>query len=472
MDYPGSRKIRILLADADAAFCVFVRYSLEQLGFNVTVANDGADLLARFVPKEFDVVTVGVTAPLIDGLQILRAIKKRHAATPVILFCDANSVPLAEEGMQEGAFVYFQKPLNDFAQLGDAITRAYETQVRHRPAPEPAAPPSHPAAPESDALATILLRQLVEAVLTQPLSVTMQMLSAAGAQIAHAPYGVVLLARSSAELQVSGVHGFANQEAATLDLAARLGDNFTARVIAEGRTIVASPPPESAAAAAQHAVGVPLLAQNQPRGALIVYPLAAGSVDSARLAQLELIAALGVLALELARVREENARLVATDPTTGMLKRELFLELADREFRRSWRYDQPITALIVDVDDLASINLKCGHTFGNHVLREVANVCANVVRSIDLIGRYEGDAFAILLLMTENAGAKTVAERLRAGIAAIQMPNAPSPVQITATLGVCSYPRDNCASIFDLLALSQEAQRAARYRGANQIVYA
>jgi diguanylate cyclase (GGDEF)-like protein len=320
-------------------------------------------------------------------------------------------------------------------------------------------------------LTTIVIRQLIDAILTQPLSVTLQMLSTAAAQIAQAPYGVILVSRAGAGLHVSGMHGFANQEAATLDLAARLGDNFTARVIAEGRTIIASTPPESAGSRAQHAVGVPLLAQNQTRGALIVYPLAAGSVDSARIAQLELIAAHGVLALELARVREENARLLAIDPTTGMLKRELFLELADREFRRSWRYDQPITALIVDVDDLAIINLKWGHTFGDQVLREVANVCANVVRSIDLIGRYDGDAFALLLLMTDSAGARVVAERLRAGINAIQLPNPPSPLQITATLGVCSYPRDNCTSIFDLLALTQEAQRAARYRGVNQIVY-
>ena len=471
MDYPGSRKIRILFADADAAFGVFVRYSLEQIGFQVTVANDGADLVARFLPKEFDVVLVGMGTPFLDGLQVLRAIKQRNPATPVILFCDSDCAHLAEEGMQQGAFVYFQKPLNDFAQLGDAITRAYETQVRHHPTIEPSAALTPPAAPESDALAIALIRQLVEATRTQPLDVTIQMLSAAGAQVMQAPYGIVLLLRAGVGFEVSGVHGFANHEAATLDLAARQGDDLTARVVAEGRTIIASISAESAGAASQHAVAVPLLTENQLLGTLIVYPLAPASVDAARLAQLELIAAQGVLALELARVREENTRLISTDPITGVLKRELFLDLADREFRRSWRYDQPITAIIVDVDDLTHINLSRGHTFGDQVLRQVANVCANVVRQIDLIGRYDGDAFALLLLMTESASAKIVAERLRSGINAIQLANAPSPIQVTATLGVCSYPRTSCTSIFDLLALAQEAQRAARYRGANQIVY-
>ena len=141
------------------------------------------------------------------------------------------------------------------------------------------------------------------------------------------------------------------------------------------------------------------------------------------------------------------------------------------EFRSSWRYDQPITAIIVDVDALGEINLKRGHTIGDQVLREVAKVCANAVRSIDLVGRYDSDAFALLLLMTERESAKSIAERIRVGINAIQLPDAPSPTRITATLGVCAYPRSRCASIFDLLALTQEAQRAARVQGANQIVY-
>jgi diguanylate cyclase (GGDEF)-like protein len=465
MDYPGARKIRVLLADADAAFCVFVRYSLEQLGFQVSIASEGADLLARFSPEDFDVVLVGITTPLFDGLQVLHAIKHRSPTTPVILFCDSDCTKSAEEGMQEGAFFYFQKPLNNFAQLANAITRAYETQARRHPDAEPAIAAT-PAAPESDILAIVALRQLAEATLTQPVGMITQMLCAAGARVMQAPCGIVLLSHSGTQLHVSGAHGFTNLEAATLDLAAQIGDDFTTRVITERRTIIASTQIES-----HHVIGVPLLAENQLRGALIVYPLAYAPINAARVAQLELIAAQGLLALELARLREENSRLTAVDPTTGVLKRALFLELADREFRRSWRYDQPITVIIVDIDDLGELNLKYGHTFGDQVLREVANVCSNAVRSIDLVGRYDGDTFVLLLLMTERDAAKSITERIRVGINAIQSPNAPSSVRITASLGVCAYPRSRCTSIFDLLAVAQEAQRAARFRGVNQIVY-
>jgi diguanylate cyclase (GGDEF)-like protein len=95
----------------------------------------------------------------------------------------------------------------------------------------------------------------------------------------------------------------------------------------------------------------------------------------------------------------------------------------------------------------------------------------NAVRSIDLLCRYTDDSFAILLLMTARADARHVAERLRNGIAGLDIANGKGPLRITASLGVSAYPRDGCSSIFDLLAIAQEAQRAAQHGGGNQIVY-
>lgn len=459
MDDSGTRKIRVLFADADGALCVFVRYSLEQLGFEITLANNGADLIARFLPELYDVVLVGLATPFFDGMQVLRAIKQRSPATPVILLCDDECTHLAEQGMQEGAFAYFEKPLNDFAPLSDAIKRAHAQRAAPADEIERSAPPP-------DALAASLYA-LVGSTPNQPLSATLQMLVTTCAHLLQAPTGIVLLAHS-AGFQVFSAHGLTEIEAASRDLTTRVGDAFGARVITERRTLIEPLPAEPTA---HQMLGVPLLTAEQTYGALILYPLASAPIEPARLAQLELLAALGALAIEFARLREENLRLISTDPTTGVLKREPFLELADREFRRSWRYNQPITALIVDIDDLSAINLKHGHTFGNQVLRAVADVCVNVVRSIDLLGRYESDAFALLLLMTESDGAQSVAERLRVELNAIHLASAHGAVQITATLGVCSYPRNSCTSIFDLLAMAQEAQRAARFRGANQIVY-
>jgi len=447
-------KIRVLFADADNAFGVFARYSLEQLGHEVTLANDGADLLARFLPERYDVVVAGIATPFLDGLEILHAIKQRSPTTPVILLCDDECTSSAEQGIQEGAFAYFEKPLNDFAALSHAIIHAHT----HR-----AQPPVYAPTPAPDAL-TQLLIPLVESVSAQPLNVTLEALAAASARVCHASNAIVLLAHSSG-FQVFSTFGAPNVETARRDLMERVSDTFRARLLSETSALLESLDDAS------YALGIPLRSNEQCVGALILYPLQRDALEPTQMAQLELLAAHGALAIEFARVREENLRLISTDPTTGVLKREPFLEMADREFRRSWRYNQPITAIVIDIDDLASINLKHGHSVGNQVLRAVAQVCMNVVRSIDLVGRYESDAFAILLLMTESDGARSVAERLRVEINALRFSDTIGALQITASLGVCSYPRNGCTSIFDLLAMAQEAQRAAHFRGTNQIVY-
>jgi diguanylate cyclase (GGDEF)-like protein len=194
-------------------------------------------------------------------------------------------------------------------------------------------------------------------------------------------------------------------------------------------------------------------------------------IDLERIAWFEFFAAQGALAIELARLKEENEHLTPDDPITGALKREVFLEMADREFRRSWRYNHMLTSIIVDIDGMSILNLKHGHEFGDVVMREVTNVCRNIVRSVDMIGRLDGDSLALLLLMTGADGARTVAERLRVGINSIRLGSSQGLVQITSTLGVCVYPRNGCASIFDLLAVTQQAQQTARRLGPNQIAY-
>lgn len=447
-------KIRVLFADADNAFGVFARYSLEQLGNEITLASDGADLLARFLPERYDVILADIATPFVGGLEILRAIKQRSPATPVILLCDGNCAHLAEQGIAEGAFAYFEKPLNDFAPLNDALKQAHARAAELRAAPAP---------PSADAFLSAL-QPLIESISAQPLSATLERLAAASAHLSDATAALIFLAHADGA-QLFSAFGFADLEAAKREWSERGGDVFAARILAEQISLL------EPLADATLALGLPLRANEQKLGALILYPVERAALKPPRLAQLELVAAIGALAIEFARVREENLRLISADPITGVLKREPFLEMADREFRRSWRYNQPITALIVDIDDLAAINYAHGHSVGNQVLRATAEVCANVVRSIDLVARYESDAFAILLLMTESDGAHSVAERLRVEINALRLTSPSGTLHVTTSLGVCVYPRNGCTSIFDLLALAQEAQRAAHFRGANQIVY-
>lgn len=454
--------IHVLFADQDVVLCVSARGALQRLGFSVTLAHDGVDALERFDSEPFDVVVVNATLPMRNGMQVLREIKKRDRTLPVILLGDVRS-ELSRLAPQEGASAYLPIPADNFDELVSAVDRA--VMLREEPPAPEASPAAAPAPIVDESRQITALRALIESVRAKALAETIQLLLRASAETMGADHAVLLLADAEAGLQLHSSLGFSDQAAAAGDFVGHVGDAFAWHVATGRHTLIEYEP-------APGFIGTPLIVSGQLLGVLIVYPLASEPVDSGRVVWLETFAAQGALAVQLSRLEAENQRLSPSDPLSGVLKPSLFLDLADHEFRRSWRYNQPISAIIVDVDGMRDINTASGREFGDQVLRQVAMLCRQTVRSIDLVGRHENDSFALLLLMTDGTGAKSAAERVRAGISSIDLSDARGPVRITATLGVCSYPRENCASIFDLLNVAKEAQRAARRSGANQMVQA
>lgn len=471
MESESNPVIRILIADPDTAFCIAARRALDQYGYQVTIAHDGSDLLARFAPENFEIVMAGVQLRRPSGLDILRHIKKRSPDTPVFLLCDEQSVDMAQTGVQEGAFAYFSTHMEDFEELADAVEHALDTP-RLSEKEMPAVPSS--AGEEviyasTRGLATGLMRELILSTHSKPLNETLQFAALAGAQVLGTANGVAVQL-SPGGLQITTSLGEATED--LRDFVARANEGFAYRVGSARKTLIDAMLSEKDKQPIQF-IGTPMMLADEWLGALIAYPLPNDEiVDTARVTWLELFAQQCALAIAFDRLREENRHLSPQDPVSGILKRDTFMEMADREFRRSWRYNHALTAIIIDIDNMTVLNLKHGREYGNLILREVANTCRNIIRAGDLLGRYEEDSIALLLLMTGRDGARLVTDRLRIGINQIRLPGASNSTPITATLGVCSYPRPNCASIYDLLAITQEAQRTARRIGTNQIVYA
>jgi diguanylate cyclase (GGDEF)-like protein len=446
-----------------------VRRVLQRLGCSVTIAQNGVEVLTRFAPDVFDILIVGIAPPHFDALQILGEVKRRSPDTEVILLSDAQRLDLARAGMEQGAFAYLQTPLEDAAPLGYLVVRALEMRQLRRQVAAQSAEQATSAITSAPELPFDLMHDLIEASTTQPSSEIMQVLAEAAASLVETEQAIVLLAPAGTEMQIAATFGPVEEIPTVWDFIYRPTDGFAYRVATAHKTLIDAISSQELEGRPWQFIGTPLMSKDRVLGVVVAYPLPEKPVTSAGVIWLEMLAMQGALAIELVQLRDENARLSTVDPATGVLKRAVFLDQAEHEFRRSWRYNQPITAIIVDVDGMGAINAKHGHEFGDRVLRQVAHVCRSSLRSIDLVGHYDGDAFALLLLMTGSESARTVAERVRAAIGAIQIAHAQESVPVTASLGVCSYPRGGCASIFDLLAIAQETLRAARRRGPNQI---
>lgn len=134
---------------------------------------------------------------------------------------------------------------------------------------------------------------------------------------------------------------------------------------------------------------------------------------------------------------EANARLEAlatTDGLTGLLNPRVFEERLSEEFRRSRRYGEPLSLIVLDVDHFKSYNDSFGHLAGNTVLRELAGVLREHARETDFVARFGGEEFALILPHTRAEEAAALAERMRV---ALETTVWSAQYPITASFGVC-----------------------------------
>jgi diguanylate cyclase (GGDEF)-like protein/PAS domain S-box-containing protein len=120
-------------------------------------------------------------------------------------------------------------------------------------------------------------------------------------------------------------------------------------------------------------------------------------------------------------LRKELERQATTDALTGARNRRFFYEEAEREFARSRRYRQPLSVMMLDIDHFKRVNDTFGHHAGDEVLRRTAEVFRGEIRDGDLFGRLGGEEFAVLMPQTDLAGARMLAERLRATYAELRI---------------------------------------------------
>jgi len=138
--------------------------------------------------------------------------------------------------------------------------------------------------------------------------------------------------------------------------------------------------------------------------------------------------------------RTTELRLLATkDPLTGLLNRRHFFQLAEEECARCRRYDRPITVAMLDLDHFKKINDNHGHAIGDEALRLTAAAMRNELRQQDLICRYGGEEFVVLMPETDVQRGYEVQERIRAGIAQIDLRDGDQGVPLRVSIGMTQW---------------------------------
>lgn len=183
---------------------------------------------------------------------------------------------------------------------------------------------------------------------------------------------------------------------------------------------------------------------------------------------LNLFAQQAAIAVQNAQLYEEIKRQARMDLTTGIYNRRGLFELGDREIDRAERYERPLAALFIDIDEFKIVNDQYGHPVGDIILEELAERLKHNLRSIDILGRYGGEEFVILLPETSVEMACDVAERLRQIVE--KKPFTPNKLSlpITVSIGVATTTGERC-SLETLIEHADHAMYRSKDAGRNQV---
>lgn len=186
---------------------------------------------------------------------------------------------------------------------------------------------------------------------------------------------------------------------------------------------------------------------------------------------LRLVFTCGFLLLIEAHHHDELTRLATLDSLTGLYNRRTFIALAEAELARSQRHRQPLALLLLDLDFFKTVNDTWGHQAGDRVLTQLKAVAETCIRNHDILSRYGGEEFCLLLPETDQAGALILAERLRQSLGASPIPvNETTTIQVTASIGlVCAAPAPQLYKLDDLLSRADRALYRAKHAGRNRV---
>lgn len=217
---------------------------------------------------------------------------------------------------------------------------------------------------------------------------------------------------------------------------------------------------------------VPLFNKKHPVAVLEMVNKIGAPFDRQDLRLLTRLAEQASIALERATLQEQATTLGVIDELTKLYNARYLEQALDWEVRRCRRYGSIMALIFLDLDRFKAINDRYGHLLGSRCLAEVAQIMAANIRDVDILARYGGDEFVVILPETTIATAQMVAERLRSRVSAhVFLKDAGLSAHLGASIGIAGLP-DHAQTKEDLVRKADEAMYRAKSEGRNRIFIA
>ena len=175
-----------------------------------------------------------------------------------------------------------------------------------------------------------------------------------------------------------------------------------------------------------------------------------------------------LLSADLQRATDHLTEISNTDELTGLKNRRAFNTTLKDEIRKASRYKRPFAILMIDADNLKPVNDEFGHEAGDKLIKMIAGVIRESVRDVDLVARYGGDEYVVLMSESNRTNAGVVAERIRKAVENTSFNESGKRIYTTVSIGIASFPTDT-QNGEELLAIADKRLYICKSTGKNVI---
>jgi diguanylate cyclase (GGDEF)-like protein len=434
----------------------------------ITIVGNGQACLGILDREPFDAVVLDYNLPKMTGLDVLRRIREKGIALPVVMITGQGDESIAVEAMKVGAADYIIKTKNYIETLPTVVEDAVR---KHR----------RDANMQAASLKTRRLYEISLSIMKERrIEVLAQRLTSGAKRLFQTQGAVLLLIHPGTseihrafsdgiDLQIqpspgavssAGVFGLAYTEKKPLVIEA-----------ADKHPIWATTPPHQPSL--RQILSVPLIQPGDRIGGVLTVGNKQNG-ESFSSDEMDILLTLSVhaaVAIDNARFVIEMEKHASTDGLTGCLNHRELQGHLDQEVERATRYNKEFSFLMIDVDHFKYINDVHGHPVGDVMLRNLVGVMQGLIRPVDLLARYGGEEFSVILPETNREGAKMVAERIRKTVAESPFSTPEGqPVHLSVSIGIASFPLDaNTRS--SLINAADQALFTAKGSGRNECCY-
>ena len=217
-------------------------------------------------------------------------------------------------------------------------------------------------------------------------------------------------------------------------------------------------------------LGVPLTLGNDKLGVLCLQTEKPNAYDSDQIRLVETIAHQASIAISNAQMFEKIQSMAILDTLTGVYNRRYFFEYAENEISRSQRYENKMSLFMLDIDHFKLVNDRFGHLVGDQTLKMIVDTCLGVLRKSDVMCRFGGEEFLVLLPETNQQDAVFAAQRICQTIAQQSLPTNGDlgPVTVTVSIGVTQL-KNKTETLQNLIGEADHALYHAKETGRNRV---